>query len=89
MKQDIAISLRDAAEVRDKLCGCFVPNENVPSAASDVGRVSQALDHTTDRLWDDLTREGGAIGIFGQRPEMSMFHLAKPQSFGQGIDGGG
>ena len=89
VEQDVAIFLRNATEVRDELCCRIVPDKNVPSAASNVGRMIQALDHSTDRLWDDLTREGGAIGFFGQRPKVRMFHLAKPQSFGQGINGGG
>ncbi len=82
MEQDVAIFLRYAVEVRDELCGCIVPNEKVPSAASDVGRVMQALDHTTDRLWDNLTRKGGAIGIICQCPKMRVFHLAKQKGLG-------
>ena len=88
VEQDVTVFLRNAPEVRDELCGCVVPDEKVPPAASDVGRVLQVLDHTADRLWDNLTREGGAIGMFGERPKMGMFHLAKPQSFGQRINRG-
>src|SRR5712675_1279956 len=51
-------------------------------------RVAVLFDQAPDHVGDAFAREGAAVGVPSQGPQMSMFRLAEPQRASQSIDGG-